>query len=58
METRHKKYMRHLHFGKPRKLAMAELVMDVGHSMKFIKTHRLSRAAGYVDHTVREAVEI
>jgi len=37
---------------------MAEHVMDVGHSMKFIKTCRLDRAAGYVDHMVRETVEI
>jgi hypothetical protein len=50
--------MRHLHFGKPGKLAMAEYVMDVGHGLKFIKNCRLERAAGYVDHMVREAVEI
>jgi len=50
--------MRHLHFGKPGKLAMSEHVMDVEHNMKFIKTCRLDRAAGYVDHAVREAVEI
>jgi len=50
--------MRDLHFGKPGKLAMSEHVMDVGHSIKFIKTCRLDRAAGYMDHMVREAVEI
>jgi len=37
---------------------MSEHVMDVEHNMKFIKTCRLDRAAGYVDHAVREAVEI
>lgn len=50
--------MRHLHFGNPGKLAMAERVMHVGHGMKFIKTCRLDRAACYVDHTVRDGMEI
>jgi len=50
--------MRHLLFGNPGMLAMAEHVMDVGHGMKFIKACGLDRAAGYVDHMVREAVEI
>jgi len=58
METQHNKYMRHLHFGNPGKLAMAEHVMYVGHSIKFIKTCRLDRAAGYVDHMSRKTVEI
>lgn len=55
---RYKQYMRHFHLDQPEKTAVAEHITDTGHSMKFNNICRLIKVQGYMDHLVKEAIEI
>jgi hypothetical protein len=52
------KNTRHLHLGKPKKLAIAKHIMGTGHSVKFNTTCRLAKAKEYMDCLVTEVIEI
>jgi hypothetical protein len=51
-------HVRHLCLGQPERSAVAEHVLDTGHTMEFNNTHRLVKTKGYIDRLVKEAIEI
>jgi hypothetical protein len=53
-----KQHTRHFHLDQPEKSAVAEHIIDTGQSMKFNNIYRLAKVNGYVDHLMKEAIEI
>ena len=53
-----KQHTGHFHLDQPVKSAVAEHIIDTGQSMKFNNICRLARVNGYMDHLVKEAIEI
>jgi hypothetical protein len=43
---------------EPERSAVAKHIVHTGHSMKFSNIHRLARVNGYMDSTVKQAIEI
>jgi hypothetical protein len=53
-----KEHQRHIHLEHPDKLAIAEHSIDQGHHMQFHNSSILATNTRYMDHIVREAIEI
>jgi hypothetical protein len=58
IEARHKEHMRHFQLEQPEKLAVAEHSIDTAHHIDFNGTSKLCTATRYVDHLVKETIEI
>jgi hypothetical protein len=58
VETGCKEHMRHIHLEQPKKSAVAEQSINTRHRTDFSSTSVLDKAAGYMDHLVKEAIEI
>jgi hypothetical protein len=58
IETRCKEHMRHIHPGHPDKSAVAEHSIEAGHNIDFNNIMILEKVTVYMDHLVKEAVEI
>jgi predicted GIY-YIG superfamily endonuclease len=58
IETRRKEHMQHLRLGQPDKSAVAQQALETGHKVKFNNTCRLARRKEYMDHIIKEAIEI
>jgi hypothetical protein len=54
MPTAHEAFSR----GPAREVGCSRTHIDTGQSMKFNNTCRLAKVKGYVDHLVKEAIEI
>jgi hypothetical protein len=50
--------MRHIKLEQPEKCAMAEHSINTGHCIDISSTSMLRKAVGYMDHLVKEAIEI
>jgi hypothetical protein len=46
------------HLGHPEKSARAEHSIKAGHRIDFNNTSVLGKVTGYLDHTVKESIEI
>jgi hypothetical protein len=57
-EIRRKEHIRQLCFGQPSKSSVAGHFMETRHCMKLNETHRLVRTEGYMDHLVKETIEL
>jgi hypothetical protein len=57
-EIRYKEHTRHIYLGWPEKSAVAEHKFEMGHNIEFGNTTILGKAPGYMDHTIKEAIEI
>jgi predicted GIY-YIG superfamily endonuclease len=58
VDTRLKEHQRHIRLEHPDKSAMAEHNIDLGHRIQFHNTSDLASETQYMDHIVREAIEI
>jgi hypothetical protein len=57
-EARCKEHMRHIWLDQPEKSAVAEHSINTGHQIDFNNISLLDRASGYMDHLVKEAIQI
>jgi hypothetical protein len=58
LETRYKEHKRHVRLGQPDKSAVAEHGIEAGHNINFNNIMILEKVTGYMDHLVKEAIEI
>jgi hypothetical protein len=58
IETRIKEHHQHTRLGHPDKSAVAELVVNHNHLIKFQDTWIFSTVPGYMDYLIREGVEL
>jgi hypothetical protein len=58
MDTRLKEHQRYIRLEHPDKSAIAEHIVDLGHRIQFHKTSILTTKTRYMDHIVREAIQI
>jgi len=58
IETRIKEHHQHTRLGHPDKSAVAELVVNHNHLIKFQDTWIFSTVPGYMDYLIRQAVEL
>jgi hypothetical protein len=58
IETRCKEHMRHIHLGQSEKFTMAEHRFDTGHNIDFKGIAILDKATGYMDHVIKEPIDI
>jgi hypothetical protein len=53
-----KEHKTHIHLGQPDKSAVAEHSIEAGHNIDFNNITILDKVTGYMDHIVKEAIEI
>jgi hypothetical protein len=58
IKARHKKHIRHVHLEQPEKSVMVENWINTGYCINFNSTSILGMVIRYMDHPVREAIEI
>jgi hypothetical protein len=58
IEARHKEHMRYVRLEQPEKSVVAEHWLDTGHRRDFNGTSILGTTNRYMDHLMREAIEI
>jgi hypothetical protein len=58
IETRCKEHMRCIHLGQSEKSVVVEHRFETVHNIDFDNTAILDKATGYVDHVIKEAIEI
>jgi hypothetical protein len=58
IEARCKEHQRYARLYQPEKSAVAEHSISMGHHINFSSTSMLYRTSGYLDHLVKEAIEI
>jgi hypothetical protein len=50
--------MRHIRLDQPEKSAVAEHSINAGHKIDFNNVSVLDRASGYMDHLIKEAIQV
>jgi hypothetical protein len=58
IENRCKEHKRHIHLGQPGNSAVAEHSIETGHNIDFNNIMILEKVTGYMNHLVKEAIEI
>jgi hypothetical protein len=58
VETRCKEHMKHIYLGQPEISAVAEHAFEMGHNIKFTNTAILDKTPGYMDHVIKDTIEI